>query len=59
MGGGGGGSGYINTGGVIAGVSLNGNGQTPAQAWDLDRGGAGQGGNEDESGTSGRVIVYY
>ncbi len=59
MGGGGGGSGYINTGGVTGGVSIMGYGQCAGQAFDLDNGGAGRGGNESEAGTNGRVVIYY
>lgn len=53
----GGGSGFIDQTRIIAGSTSAGNNETPANNADPDRGVAGQGGSQNQSGTDGKFII--
>lgn len=55
--GGGGGSSFIDQTRIIAGSTLAGNNEVPANNADADRGVAGQGGAQNQSGTDGKFII--
>ena len=55
--GGGGGASFIDQTRIIAGSTLAGNNEVPANNADADRGVAGQGGAQNQSGTDGKFII--
>lgn len=57
MGGGGGGSSYIGDSSLVNPITLRGNLNVPAKAFDLDNGGAGAGGAASVNGSAGKVII--